>query len=333
MLLAGDIGGTKTALGVYTPERGPRSPLVRDSFPSDDYPSLEAVVSAFLSRHDVWLDSACFDVAGPVVGGRAKVTNLPWSIDAESMRRAFGLRAVHLLNDLEALAHAVPRLEPADLYTINEGKAVPGGSIAVVAPGTGLGEAYLTWDGTRYRAHPSEGGHSDFAPASEREDGLLRFLRGRYGHVSTERVVSGLGISNIYDYLREMSRVPEVPGVAARMEGAEDRTPIIVEAAVKGESPLCAAALDLFVDALGAEASNMALKVLSTGGLYLGGGIPPRILEALEHGPFMESFLDKGRMREVLEPMPVLVIMEPGAALMGAASYGLLMGEQEDPAG
>ena len=141
MLLAGDIGGTKTALGVYTPERGPRSPLVRDSFPSDDYPSLDGVVSAFLARHGVELDSACFDVAGPVVGGRAKVTNLPWSIDAEALRLAFGLRAVHLLNDLEALAHAVPRLEPADLYTINEGKAVPGGSIAVVAPAIG----YNNW--------------------------------------------------------------------------------------------------------------------------------------------------------------------------------------------
>jgi glucokinase len=333
MLLAGDIGGTKPALGVYTPERGPRSPLVRDSFPSDDYPSLEAVVSAFLARHDVWLDSACFDVAGPVVGGRAKVTNLPWSIEAEALRRKFGLRAVHLLNDLEALAQAVPQLGPGDLNTISKGKAVPGGSIAVVAPGTGLGEAYLTWDGRRYRAHPSEGGHSDFAPAGEVEDGLLRFLRGRYGHVSTERVVSGLGISNIYDYLVDTDLLHEEPDVAARMEGVEDRTPIIVEAGVKGTSALCEAALELFVNALGAEVSNMALKVLSTGGIYLGGGIPPRIVDVLKRGEFMESFLDKGRMREVLEPMPVHVILMHDAALMGAASYGLLAGEQEDPVG
>ena len=333
MLLAGDIGGTKTALGVYTPERGPRSPLVRDSFPSDDYPSLEAVVSEFLSRHDVWLDSACFDVAGPVVGGRAKVTNLPWSIDAEKLRRAFGLRAVHLLNDLEALAHAVPQLGPEDLHTISEGSAVPHGSIAVVAPGTGLGEAYLTWDGTRYRAHPSEGGHADFAPATEVEDGLLRYLRGRYGHVSCERVISGLGISNIYDYLRHTNHVPEVLEVAAKLEGVDDRTPIIVEAATSGTSPLCVAALDLFVRALGAEVSNLALKVLSTGGVYLGGGIPPRILGELKEGPFMEAFLDKGRMREVLEPMPVHVILTHHAALMGAASYGLLMAEQEGLAG
>lgn len=327
MLLAGDIGGTKTALGVYTSEGGPRSPIVRDSFPSDDYPSLEAVVREFLTRHEVQVDSACFDVAGPVVAGRAKVTNLPWSIETDELREALGVRSVHLMNDLEALAHAVPQLAPSDLSTINEGAAVLGGSIAVVAPGTGLGEAYLTWDGARYLAHPSEGGHADFAPAGDVEDGLLRYLRGRFGHVSCERVCSGMGISNIYDYLRHSGQMHEAPEVARKMQGAEDRTPIIVEAA-KGTSPLCAAALEMFVRALGAEASNMALKVLSTGGLYLGGGIPPRILDALKSGPFMECFLDKGRLREVLEPMPVRVIMEPGAALMGAAGYGLYMAQQ-----
>lgn len=329
MLLAGDVGGTKTALGVYTPERGPRSPIMRDSFPSDDFPSLEAVVHEFLSRYDVQVESACFDVAGPVVGGRAKVTNLPWSIEAGELREALGLRAVCLLNDLQALAYAIPQLGPADLSTINEGKPVHGGAIAVVAPGTGLGEAYLTWDGTRYLAHPSEGGHADFAPATEVEDGLLRYLRGRFGHVSCERVVSGLGISNIYDYLRHTGHIPETPEVARKLEEAEDRTPIIVEAAKNGTSPLCDAALDLFVRALGAESSNMALKVLSTGGLYLGGGIPPRILDVLKGGAFMEAFLDKGRMREVLEPMPVHVIMERGAALIGAAIYGLDMAERE----
>jgi glucokinase len=328
MLLAGDIGGTKTALGVYSAEGGPRSPLVRDSFPSDDYPSLEAVVREFLSRHEVRVESACFDVAGPVVGGRAKVTNLPWSIEADDLGRALGLRAVYLMNDLEALAHAVPQLDPTDLSTINEGAAVRGGSIAVVAPGTGLGEAYLTWDGARYLAHPSEGGHADFAPATEVEDGLLRYLRGRFGHVSCERVCSGLGISNVYDYLHHTGHLPETPEVARKMQGAEDRTPIIVEAATNGTSALCDAALDLFVRALGAEASNMALKVLSTGGLYLGGGIPPRILGVLKGGAFLEAFLDKGRLREVLEPMPVHVILMRDAALMGAASYGLYMASQ-----
>jgi glucokinase len=324
MLLAGDIGGTKTALGVYTAEAGPRAPIVRETFPSDDYPSLESVVREFLSRHDVRVQAACFDVAGPVVGGRAKVTNLPWSIEVDELRESLNLPTVHLLNDLQALAYAVPQLGPDELHTLKEGKALEGGSIAVVAPGTGLGEAYLTWDGSHYHAFPSEGGHADFAPATELEDGLLRYLRKRFGHVSCERVCSGMGISNIYDYLRDTGRHEE-PQVAHRLEEAEDRTPIIVECARDGTSELCVAALDLFMEALGAEASNMALKVLSTGGLYLGGGIPPRILDALEHGPFVESFLDKGRMREVLEMVPVYVIMERGAALMGAASYGLDM--------
>ncbi|MBM2811355.1 MAG: glk [Chloroflexi bacterium] len=324
MLLAGDIGGTKTHLAVIDPEAGPRAPVAQKEFPSRGYPTLEAIVRAFLYQTDRPIDRACFAIAGPVIDGRVKTTNLPWVTEAETLRREFGLESVLLLNDLEAAAIAVPTLGPADLHTLSVGRPIPGGALAVIAPGTGLGEAFLTWDGSRYHAHASEGGHSDFAPADAIQDGLLQFMRRRFGHVSVERVCSGIGIPNIYDYLRGSGYATETPSVAAQLLEAKDRTPIIVDSGLDTTHPcpLCAATLDLFVKILGAEASNLALKVLGTAGVYLGGGIPPRVLTILKDGPFMEAFAHKGRYRELLSHVPVHVVLTR-AALIGAAIHGL----------
>ncbi|MBC7232590.1 MAG: glucokinase [Chloroflexi bacterium] len=325
MLLAGDIGATKANLALFSPESGPRVPLSEATFPSARYPNLEAIAHEFLSRVDVPVDQACFGVAGPVVGGRSEITNLSWVIDERELQAALGLSSVRLLNDLEAIAWAIPLLEPSDLHTLNTGQPVPGGAIAVIAPGTGLGEAFLTWDGTRYRPHATEGGHADFAPTDERQIGLLRYLLPRFGHVSNERVCSGIGLPNIYAYLRDSGYAAEPPWLAEKLAAAEDPTPVIVTAALSGEegADLCVAMLDMFVSILGAEAGNLALKTLATAGVYLGGGIPPRILPALESGRFMKAFCAKGRHSELMARIPVHVILNPKVALMGAARCGL----------
>lgn len=324
MLLAGDIGGTKTALAIFSAERGPRAPLAQAEYQSGDYPDLAAIVRAFLARRALHIACACFDVAGPVLGGRAHITNLPWVLDEQALAEELGIPTVHLMNDLEALARAVPLLQPEDVRTLNTGDVDPGGTIAVIAPGTGLGEAFLTWDGTRYLAHPSEGGHVDFAPTDDLQVGLLQFMLRRYDHVSYEHVCSGIGIPNIYAYLRDRGSAAESPVFAMRLAETSDPTRVICEAALDPTTPdaLCAETLDLFLAILGAEAGNLALKVLATGGVYLGGGIPIHIAPAVERGAFMTSFRAKGRFAELLSRVPVHLIVRQ-AALIGVAGYGL----------
>jgi glucokinase len=325
MLLAGDIGGTKTNLAVFSAETGLRAPLAEATFPSADYPSLEALVREFLDQVDLKVDRASFGVAGPVAAGRAEITNLPWVMDGTQLQEVLNLSSVRLLNDLAAIAHAVPFLEPDDLHTLNVGQPVPAGTMAVIAPGTGLGEAFLTWGGSRYRPHASEGGHTDFAPTNPLEVELLRYLQDRFGHVSCERVCSGRGLPNIYTYLKDSGYADEPAWLAEQLAAADDPTPVIVNTALDEEKPceLCVATLSTFVSILGAEAGNLALKVLASGGVYLGGGIPPRILPALEQGRFMEAFQRKGRMSDLLARMPVHVILNPKVALLGAACHGL----------
>lgn len=325
MLLAGDIGGTKTVLAIYSPEQGAHTPLVERTFPSTGYPSLEAIVEAFLADVSYAVERASFDVAGPVVGGRATITNLPWVIDEQALQAVFGFTSVKLFNDLEAIAYAVPFLRPEELEVLNEGRAVPGGTIAVIAPGTGLGEAFLTWDGARYHAHASEGGHADFAPTNELELAMLDYLHRRYEHVSYERICSGMGLPNIYAFLKDTGRAAEPEWLAAALAEAPDATPVIVNAAQDETRAceICQLTLNTFVSVLGAEVGNLALKVLATGGVYIGGGIPPRILPHLKSKKFSKGFLRKGRLSHVLAPMPVNVILNPRAALLGAASYGL----------
>jgi glucokinase len=325
MLLAGDIGGTKTSLAIYSPEAGARAPLSEATFPSTQYSNLESLVREFLNQVDMPVERATFGVAGPVVSGRATITNLSWVIDEAELQSALNLSTVRLLNDLEAIGYGVPFLEPEDLHTLNEGQPVSGGAIAVIAPGTGLGEAFLTWDGRRYRSHATEGGHTDFAPTNDRQVGLLRYLLERFDHVSYERVCSGMGLPNIYAYLKDSGYAEEPAWLAGELAAADDPTPVIVNAALDSERPceLCVATLNVFVSILGAEAGNLALKVLATAGVYLGGGIPPRILSILERGPFMESFRSKGRFSDLMSRMPVHVILNPKVALLGAACHGL----------
>jgi glucokinase len=329
MLLAGDIGGTKTNLAVFSPEAGPRKPLVEATFLSADYDSLEALAGEFLAQVDFEAEQASFGVAGPVVAGQATITNLPWVMNESQLQAALNLApgGVRLLNDLTAIAHAVPWLEPDDLHTLNTGQADPGGSIAIIAPGTGLGEAFLTWDGSRYRAYASEGGHTDFAPANPFEGELLRYLQERFEHVSYERVCSGRGLPNIYAFLRDSGYAQEPAWLAEQLAGADDPTPVIVNAALRGERPcdLCVETLNSFVSILGTEAGNMALNVLATGGVYLGGGIPPRILSVLEGERFLQAFQRKGRLQGLMTRMPIHVILNPKAALIGAACHGLEM--------
>jgi glucokinase len=325
MLLAGDLGATKTSLAIYAAKSGPRKPLHEATLRSAQYPDLQSLVQHYLQQSGVTVDNAAFGVAGPVVGGRATITNLGWEMDEQALARALGLSRVQLLNDLQVIGCAVPALQQEDLSTLSAGQAVPGGAIAVIAPGTGLGEAFLTWDGSQYRSHPTEGGHTDFAPTTELQAGLLEYLSERYEHVSYERVCSGMGLPNIYAYLSDSGFAPEPDWLAEQLAAAHDPTPVIVNAALSEERTcaLCQATLDTFVSILGAEAGNLALKVLATGGVYLGGGIPPRILPALQTGPFLHAFRAKGRFSEFMSRLPVHVILTPQVALLGAAIAGL----------
>jgi glucokinase len=324
MLLAGDIGGTKTDLGIFSNEAGPHAPLFQAEVHSADYPSLQALAQEFLTKANMSVDRACFDVAGPVIDGRVKTTNLPWEMDEVSLAKDLNLRSVHLMNDLEAVARAIPILRTSDVLTLNVGRPVANGAIGVIAPGTGLGESFLTWDGSSYVAHSSEGGHADFAPTDERQIGLLRRMLKRFDHVSVEHVCSGIGIPNIYEYLRDIEHVPETPEVARLIVSAKDPSAVIIASAVDPHNPseLCAAAIDVFVSILASEAANLALKVFASGGVYLAGGIPMHALKALQGPRFMESFKRKGRFRELMERIPIHVVITR-AALIGAAAYGL----------
>jgi glucokinase len=324
MLIAGDVGGTKTDLAIFSREAGPHAPLAQTQVKSADYPSLQAMVAEFLAKVKVSVDVAAFDVAGPVIDGHVKTTNLPWVMDEVSLARDLKVKAVHLMNDLEAVARSVRVLRPNDVLTLNRGQPVARGTIAVIAPGTGLGESFLTWDGERYVARSSEGGHSDFAPTDERQTGLLRYLLKRFDHVSFERVCSGIGLPNIYEYLRDEEKIPERPAVAQAIASAKDHTKAIVDAAFDSRDPcsLCRTTVDTLASILASEAGNLALKVLATGGLYLAGGVALHLLEKLQEPHFMQVFARKGRFHDLMEQIPVHVITAR-AALLGAAVYGL----------
>jgi glucokinase len=326
MLVAGDIGGTKTDLAIFSSEAGPLSPLAQTRVHSADYPSLQALVKEFLANTKKPVDRACFAVAGPVIGGRVKTTNLPWTIEDTSLARELNLniKSVQLINDLEAIARAVPILRPSDVQTINAGEPVARGAIAVIAPGTGLGESFLTWDGTRYVAHSSEGGHCDFAPTDKRQIRLLEYMLKLFDHVSFEHVCSGIGIPHLYRYLRDVEHIAEKPDVAKLVDGAGDPSVVIVNRGLDPSNPsqLCAATIDLFVSILAGEAGNLAVKVLATGGVYLAGGVAVHTLRAIKEPAFMEHFKRKGRFAELMRRIPIHVVVSP-AGLAGAAACGL----------
>jgi glucokinase len=335
MLLSGDIGGTKTVLALFQ-EMGAadleHTPLKEAVFPSSEYNSLEEIIHEFLKEVDVSLSGASFGVAGPVVNRRAEITNLPWKIDAQRISDTFGVET-RLLNDLEAIANAVPHLHNDDLIVLHEGQPEPHGAKAVIAPGTGLGEAFLVWDGRRYESYPSEGGHAAFAPTSERQIELLSYWLKKLGHVSYERLCSGIGIPNIYQYLRDCGEYDEPEWLRDQLATSRDHTPIIVETAKSAKALICVDTLNLFMEILGSEAANLALKVLATGGVYIGGGIPPRILHQLQTSRFLDLFRYKGRFSEMMAKMPVYIINNPKVALYGAAYEALKAGgyEQTNP--
>jgi glucokinase len=326
VLLAGDIGGTKTVLALFevTQEGLSLEPVAHKVFPSDQYDSLEAIIEAFLLGQNVKLEAASFGVAGPVVNGKAYITNLPWVIDTAVIQQTIGIDRVGLLNDLESIANAVPYLKESELVTLSPGTPKEKGAKAVIAPGTGLGEAFIVWEASsqRYEAHPSEGGHASFAPTTPLQQELLTFLQSRMGHVSFERVCSGKGIPNLYTFLRDTELYEEPTWLQNELAKVEDLTPTIMNTAVSGKCDLCTATLDLFIEILAGESANMALKTLATGGIYIGGGIPPRILPQIQSSNFNQIFTQKGRFTSLLEEIPIYLIRDPQVALHGAAYHG-----------
>ncbi len=321
MILAGDVGGTKTALALFD-EGGAGLTIVREvTLRSHDFPNLEAAVGRLLGAGSPPpIEAACFGVPGPVVDGRSVTTNLPWEVEEGKLARAIGVSRVKLVNDLEAAGHGVLGLPASEMATLQPGNPKPGPR-ALIAAGTGLGEAILVWDGRRHTVMASEGGHVDFAPRNERESELLRFLAREFGHVSYERVLSGPGLHNIYRFVAEAGsrRAPE--WLQAKL-AAGDPGQIISEVALAGSDPTCAEAVDLFVSIYGAEAGNLALKALAIGGVYVGGGIAPKIRSKLEDGRFVAAFRDKGRLASLMASIPVTLALDPSAPLVGAARIG-----------
>lgn len=322
LVLAGDIGGTKANLGLFSTGEGRPEPEALESFSSNAASGLEELLDRFLSRHPRSLSSACFGIAGPVKDGECRTTNLPWIVSETALKDRFGWEHARLVNDLAATVMGVPVLTESELAVINPGRRSRDGSIGVVAPGTGLGISLAVVERGRVHPMPSEGGHVDFAPRNDLETDLLRHLLKRWSHVSVERLASGPGLFTIYSWLREYRGYSEPEWLTAKIE-FEDPPQVITEAALTREDSLCMEALDLFVSIMGATAGNLALTGLTTGGIYLGGGIPPKILPKLRDGVFMEAFTAKGRFEGLMREIPVSVILNDRTALLGAARCAL----------
>ena len=323
MLLAGDVGGTKTILAQYEKSTDGLERVRERLFPSGDYASLDDIVAEFLSDQSVPVEAACFGVAGPVFDGCSRITNLPWLIEERSLSATTGVARVKLLNDLQAMSLGLLRLGPEEWLELNPNAEPNTGNRAVIAAGTGLGEAILYWDGLNYHPLATEGGHTDFAPNDAVEDGLLTYLRQKLGgHVSYERILSGRGIADLYDYLRQIGHAPESPALAQLLGGTDDPAREISLFAQEHHDPLARETLRRFARIYGAEAGNLALKCLSRGGVLIGGGIAPKVLNALvEDAMFMEGFCSKGRFADFLQHIPVRVALNPNTALLGAADY------------
>jgi len=322
MILAGDVGGTKVHLALYGFEKGELTHVRDEKFPAQEYAGLEVIVRRFLEESgEPEITAACFGVPGPVRQGRLKLTNLPWILDSRELSKNLDIQHLFLINDLEANGYGIPELHPEQIYVLSEGDPAAVGNRGLVSAGTGLGEAILVWDGRTHVPIASEGGHCDFAPRNELEIELLRYLQRRLnGRVSYERVVSGIGLQNIYSFLRDEKKMDEPAWLRERMK-EEDPNAVIGQLGESGENELCVRTLDIFASAYGAEAGNLALKALAIGGMYLGGGIAPKILKKMKDGAFMKAFTDKGRLSDLLVHTPVRIILESRAALMGAAAY------------
>jgi glucokinase len=327
MILAGDIGGTHARLAYFQPQNGHLRLVSERVFPSREHSELGEIVSQFLQDSGTHPEVACFGIAGPVLNGRVETSNLPWVVEQSRLAKQIHLPATLLINDLEASAWGIGALADSDLVSLNQGGKRAAGNQAVIAPGTGLGEAGLFWDGSRHQVFACEGGHADFGPQDALQIELVRFLQARFGHVSYERILSGPGLVNVYEFLRESGCGKESPEFAhALQEG--DPAAVISRAALDGTQSLAEQALDIWVSVYGAEAGNLALKLMATGGLFLAGGISPKIIHKLTGPVFMKSFVDKGRLRPLLQSIPVHVVTNEKAGLMGAARCAAVRGHQ-----
>jgi glucokinase len=321
--LAGDIGGTKTRLALFSMEAGDYELIESETFPSQEFSSLEDIILTYLADKPYILRGARIGIAGPIFEGRARVTNLSWIVEESNLGAALGGIPVTLLNDLHAISSAIPYLKSEDLETLIPGDPAPEGAKGVIAPGTGLGEGFLLWTEDRYQPYPSEGGHTSFGPETPLQLELLNYMNPIFGHVSYERVCSGMGIANLYTFLRDGKGFDEPAWLGKQLAEVEDPTPIIAKAALENKAEICTQTMELFVSILGSEAGNLALKVLATGGIYLGGGIPRRILPLLRGDNFRLAFTDKGRFAKMLWEVPVYVITHPQVGVFGAACSGM----------
>ena len=327
IFLAADIGATKTNIGLFTFSGRLTAYSKTVQLKTADFSGLEALVAEFLFSQRAAVRFCVFGVPGPVDNGRAKVTNLPWVIDEKKIQRDLNVTRVRLINDLEATAYALTELNPGDFVTLSAAKKDVNANKAIIAPGSGLGESFLTWDGIKYASFASEGGHGDFAPNSGNECELLLYLQKEYGHVSYERVCSGQGIYNIYRFLKDQKAEKEPAWLTEKFKSAgTDPVPLIIEAALDTERPcpICVKTITLFSAVLGAEAGNLGLRVLAKGGVYLAGGLPERVLPFLKKKAFLNAFHQKGRMRDLIKEIPLHVITNPEAGLIGAARYGVV---------
>lgn len=323
-VLAGDIGGTKTNMGLF--QMGKTRPILKavSAYSSRESTGLDDIIDRFLGTHPIDVDDACFGIAGPVMNGLCRTTNLPWNVSEYGIKRRFKWRRVSLINDLAAAAYAIPKLNSREVFSLSRARSRKGQNIALMAPGTGLGQAFLVFKDGDYIPVSSEGGHGDFAPNSSSEAELWKYLHKRFGHVSLERVISGPGLVNIYAWLKCSGRYSEPSWLAEQIK-REDPSKAITEGAMKNKVPLCVETLNMFVSVFGSAAGSLALTGTATGGVYLGGGIPPKILPALKGDIFANAFCAKGRFTDMLNSISVKVILNERAALLGAASYAFRM--------
>jgi len=329
MILAGDIGGTHARLAFFQSKNGHLTPVAEGVFPSRDHSGLDEIVGQFVAQQSLRPDVACFGVAGPVRNGKVETSNLPWTVEASRLAGELHLPSTMLINDLEANAWGIASLGDQDQVALNRVKGMPVGNQGVISAGTGLGEAGLFWNGNGYEIFASEGGHCDFAPRTELEIELLRYLVARFGHVSFERIVSGPGLVNVYNFLRDTHRGEEPQWLTDELAQG-DQAATISRAAVAGKNVLAEHALDLWISIYGAEAGNLALKLMATGGVFLGGGIAPKIVSKLSGLLFMQAFVSKGRLQPLLESIPVKVITNDKIALFGAARYAVAKGTPQN---
>jgi glucokinase len=326
MILAGDIGGTNARLAYFQPQNGHLRLVSERTFPSREHSELGEIVNQFLEDSADKPEAACFGIAGPVRNGRVETSNLPWVIEQSRLAKQIHLPATLLINDLEASAWGIGALEDSDLVPLNRVSGPTVGNQGVIAPGTGLGEAGLFWDGSRHHVFACEGGHTDFGPQGDLQIELVKFLQARFGHVSYERILSGPGLVNVYEFLRDTGCGKESEEFAAALKKG-DPAAVISRAALDGSCLLAEKALDLWIEVYGAEAANLALKVMATGGLFLAGGISPKILAKLKGPVFMKHFVEKGRLRPLLEAIPVQVVTNEKAGLLGAARCAAVQGK------